>query len=156
MPSVEYSKKTAIVYYSWSGTTGSFANKLAHDSEADLFRVKDRKRPDFIKALFKGCSDSRKRMPIETEEPLPDLWSYEKVIFCVPIWAGYPAPAFNNMIAALPQGKTVELYMISGSGSSVQSEEGTKALVASRGCEVTVYQDVFASDVEMRFKSVKL
>lgn len=156
MPSVEYSKKAAIVYYSWSGTTGSFANKLAHDSDADLFRVKDRKRPDIFKALVKGCSESRKRLPIETENPLPDLWSYDKVIFCVPIWAGYPAPAFNNMIAALPQGKTVELYMISGTGSSVKSEEGTKALVTGRGCEVAVYQDIFAADVDVKFRSVKL
>ena len=56
MPSVEYSKKTAIVYYSWSGTTGSFANKLAHDSEADLFRVKPLpEEPDhFLGALPHG------------------------------------------------------------------------------------------------------
>ncbi|NLZ36562.1 MAG: hypothetical protein GX897_03685 [Clostridiales bacterium] len=155
MPTVEYSKKTAIVYYSWSGTTGSFANKLAHDSDADLYRIKDRKRPDLLSALFKGCADARNRMPIEAENALPDLWAYEKIIFCCPIWAGYPAPAFNNMIAALPSGKAVELYFISASGSSRKSEEGTKALISSKNCEIAAYQDIFSADVDVRYKLKK-
>jgi hypothetical protein len=91
-------------------------------------------------------------MPIETEAALPDLWSYEKVIFCCPIWAGYPAPAFNNMIAALPSGKAVELYFISASGSSSKSAEGTKALITAKNCEIAAYQNIFSADVDVKYK----
>ncbi|WP_418666215.1 hypothetical protein [Allofournierella sp.] len=65
-----------------------------------------------------------------------------KLILAVPIWAGYPATLFNNMVSLLPAEKEVELVMMSGSGNSAAGAEGTKELVRRSGCRVSKYSDV--------------
>jgi hypothetical protein len=71
-----------------------------------------------------------------------DFSAYEKIIIAMPIWAGHPAPAFNNIVKALPNGKEVELIMTSGSGKSDGTTEKTKKLVTDRGCKVSKYLDI--------------
>jgi len=59
-----------------------------------------------------------------------------------PVWAGKPAPAFNNIVEQIPSGKKIELVMVSGGGGTKSSSKGTIELFTARGCEVTGYEDV--------------
>jgi len=60
----------------------------------------------------------------------------------VPVWASHPAPAFNNIVEAIPSGKKIEIMLVSTSSRTKKSEEGTKKLFTDKGCEVVGYTDI--------------
>jgi len=71
-----------------------------------------------------------------------DLNRYDRIIIGCPVWAGYPAPAFNTIVECLPAGKEVEIFLCSGGSGTQKSEQGTRALVEKKGCTVVSYRDV--------------
>jgi multimeric flavodoxin WrbA len=95
-----------------------------------------------LKAFTVGAYRAIKRRKTEIHPIKSQLNSYEKIIIMAPVWAGNPAPAFNSIVERLPSGKKVELVMVSGGGGTKNSAEGTKNLIAARGCEVTDYTDI--------------
>ena len=114
----EEKMKTLVVYYSYSGNTKRIAERTAGELKAELFEIKDKKRPGKISAYVAGCfrAMSQKETPIEPVDI--DFSRYDKIIVMAPIWAGHPAPAFNSLVVQLPKGTKVELHMVSGSGES--------------------------------------
>ena len=82
-----------------------------------------------------------RRKKAELQDLTPDLSAYDKIVIAMPIWAGHPAPAINNIIDILPAGKEIELVMVSGSGSSADSAPKTKALIEAKGCKIVKYLD---------------
>ena len=133
-------KKALIIFYSYSGHTKNIAQQKAKSQDADLYEIKDQKRPGIVSAYVSGCFRAmrQKEMPIEAVEI--DFSRYESITVMAPIWAGHPAPAFNSLIAKLPSGTAVKLYMISGSGQS--SKDRVTEFVKSKDCTVTDYIDV--------------
>ena len=81
-----------------------------------------------------------------------NLQDYDRIIIGCPIWARYPAPAFNAIVEMLPSGKEVELFFCSAGGDSAASAEGTKELIAKKGCTVTTYRDVQTGAVPRKMK----
>jgi len=134
--------KTIVVYYSFSGKTKKFAHELAAKESADVFSLKAEKPKSMFGAFLAGAPAATRRKTARIGTLGFSFNEYDKVILAAPIWAGYPAPAFNNAVQLLPEGKQVELYFTSGSGDSAKSKEGTKALIAGRGCELLEYHDV--------------
>ena len=134
--------KTIVLYYSFSGKTKMLAVQKASELGADIEEVSEKKKPSFLKALAAGTFRARKRKKAEIQPVKADLSGYDQIIIMAPVWAGYPAPAFNNIIELLPPGKKVELFLTSASSGTKGSVEGSKALVTGRGCEVTGYTDI--------------
>lgn len=130
-----------VVYYSWSGHTEQIAKGKIEKEGADLFEVKDVRKPGTLAAYTAGCFRAMrmKRAPVK---PIGiTLDDYERIIIMSPVWAGHPAPAIYNVFDILPAGKNVEVYMVSGSGSS-GCEQKVRALVENKACRLTKYEDI--------------
>ena len=135
--------KTAILYYTFGGKSRKEANHLATTEEqAEVFEVNEQKKRNMFTAIFSGCPKAAKRKCSKIQPLDCRLEEYEKIILLAPIWAGYPAPAFNAMVELLPSGKKVEIYLQSTSGQAPKSKEGTCQLIKDKGCELIGYHDV--------------
>ena len=136
--------KTLVIFYSYSGNTLIQAEKIAKQESADIIRLRDIKPRSVIVTYSAGSFAAMKRKEAKLAEFNTDFSHYDKIIIAMPIWAGHPAPAINNVIACLPEGKEVELIMTSGSGNSARTAEKTKELITAKGCRVTNYTDIKA------------
>ena len=133
--------KTLVIYYSFTGHTRAAAKKIAQAENADIIEVKETKKRSKLNAYVAGSFAAMRHKEAVLQEYACDFAAYDRIVIAVPIWAGHPAPAFNNIINLLPSGKEVELVMISGGGNSGSSAEKTKQRIADRGCRVTKYLD---------------
>ena len=122
----------AILYYSFSGKTKSFAERTATETGAEIFEVFEKRKRNIITAFIPGCfqAGGLKESPITTTAT--GLDAYEEIVLMAPIWAGHPAPALNSMIKLLPEGKRVSIITTSGRGGYDLSK--TAALVEVKGC----------------------
>ncbi len=139
-------QKIAVLYYSYTGSTRKLAQDLARaltesGREVELFEVKDQKRPAAIKAYTAGCFNARRMHPAKVQPIGANLAVCDAIVLLAPIWWGHPAPPFNNMVAALPQGKKVEVWAVSASGTSAAKEK-VAAGVEKQGCTLGRYRDV--------------
>jgi hypothetical protein len=138
---------TIVIYYSYTGNTKKYAEDLANECDslcgenADILELQYAKPLSKPKAYALGSFAAMRRKCAELKPLGCDLAKYDKIIIAMPIWASHPAPPINNVIAALPSGKDVELIMISASGNSGNADK-TKALIEAKGCTVTKYADV--------------
>ena len=107
--------KTLIIYYSYTGKTRAIAEELAKKESADIVEVKEKKTRSKFNAYVFGCFAAMRQKKADLEPFNIDFSVYKKIIIAMPIWAGSPAPPFNNIIELLPNDKTIELIMTSGS-----------------------------------------
>lgn len=134
--------KTLVIYYSFTGKARKAAEGLAKKENAELIEVKEKNPRSKFNAYVFGSLAAIRQKSAEISRLDCDLSLFEKIIIVMPIWAGHPAPAMNNIINLLPDGKEIELVFTSGSGNSSGSAEKTKALIAAKGCKVTKYTDI--------------
>ena len=141
--------KTVIVYYSYGGITKKYSNALAKETQADVYEVDTLKKRSFIGNLFLECPKALTQKPTTIKDVNLDWSSYEKVVLAFPMWAGFPAPTFNNIVNILPSGKEVEIIIISGSGiTKPENKEKIIALVNKTGSNVVNYKDVLNTNVK--------
>ncbi|MCL2196838.1 MAG: hypothetical protein FWB77_04415 [Treponema sp.] len=134
--------KTIILYYSWSGKTKALAVKKAGEIGADIEEITEEKKISLIGSFFIGAPGAIKRKTAKIKPIAADLNNYEQIIIMAPVWASHPAPAFNNIVEAIPSGKKIEIILVSTSSGTKKSEEGTKKLFTDKGCEVVGYTDI--------------
>ncbi|HOF99552.1 MAG TPA: hypothetical protein PK438_02190 [Clostridia bacterium] len=134
--------RTIILYYTFGGATMTEAEKLASELKADCVRVREKKKRGLFTAFLPGCPQAMKRKASDIEPLGVDLTGYDRIALGAPIWASYPAPAFNSMVKLLPANKEVELFFCSGGGDTSESRAGTIKLVEDMGCTVVSYRDV--------------
>lgn len=134
--------KTVIIYYTFGGSTKKEAERLAVELNVPLCRVKETRERSFLAAFVPGGFLAMHRKPVAIRQLDIDLNDYDRIIIGCPVWAGYPAPAFNAIVERLPAGKEVGIFLCSGGGGTSKSEQGTKALIEKKGCIVVSYQDV--------------
>lgn len=134
--------KTVILYYTFGGSTKREAERLAAELNAPVCRVKEVHNRSFLAAFVPGGSLAMHRKTVAIQPIDIDLNDYDRIIIGCPVWAGYPAPAFNAIADRLPAGKKVELFLCSGGSGTQKSEQGTKALIENKGCTVASYRDV--------------
>lgn len=137
--------KTAVVYYSYTGKTRELAAKMAEAEQAELLEVRETKRRSTFSAYVFGSLAARRQKKAKIQPVGFSLSGYDRILVAVPLWAGFPAPAFQNILELIPQGKEIELTITSGSGNSSGSKEKTLALAAGRGVKIVKYQDVKTS-----------
>jgi flavodoxin len=135
---------TAILYYSLGGTTKKYSGKLAAETGADAFEVKERTRRNMLTAFIPGCMQAAGGKASKIVDPGVDLGKYDEIIIAGPIWAGNPAPAVNAIIALLPPGKTVTLVTICGSGS--YDPKRAAETVEARGCTLKETRSLTAKE----------
>lgn len=136
--------KTLVIYYSYTGKTKKIAEGLAKKESADMIEVKEKKTRSKFSAYVFGSLAARGQKQTALQPFDADFSAYDKIIIAMPIWAGYPAPAMNNIISLLPKGKKIELIMTYGSGNSKSTSEKTKALIEAKGCDIVKYEDIKA------------
>lgn len=139
--------KTLIIYYSYTEKTKKLAEALAKTEGADIIEVKYQKRPSKVCAYVKGSFAARKQKQADLQPFQADFAAYDKIIIAAPVWAQYPAPAFNNIMAALPGGKKVEIIMTSGSGNSGNTRKLAEAALVEKGCELIGFKDIKAAEI---------
>ena len=137
--------KTIILYYTFGGSTKKEAERLAKELNATTYRVKETRNRCFLAAFVPGGFYAMKRKTVAIQPIKVNLKEYDRIILGCPVWAAYPAPAFNSIVEQLPAGKEVGIFLCSGGGDTKKSEEGTKALIEKKGCKVISYQDVVTS-----------
>ncbi|MGE4486182.1 MAG: flavodoxin family protein [Oscillospiraceae bacterium] len=147
--------KTIVLYYTLGGATKTEAERVAEQEGAALCQVTEEKKRNIISAFISGCPNAMKRKASKIRPLNHDLNEYDRIIIGCPIWAGYPAPAFNSVLELLPRGKEVGLFFCSGAGAEPKSERGTKDLIAQKGCTLIFYRDVKAVNPSKKTKGQK-
>ena len=136
--------KTAVVYYSFGGTTRSYARAEAKARGADLIELKPRRPYNLMSAFVRGCLEAVKQKAVALEG-MPLFVGYDRVVLMAPVWADYPAPPFNSAVELLPPGTEVEVILVSGSGNSEKSKAKVRLQIKKRGCTLTAQRDIRAS-----------
>ena len=136
--------KTLILYYSYSGNTKELALKKAAETGADSEEITETNKQGTLAAYTVGCYKAMKGIKTEIQPVKSNPGDYEKIIIMAPVWAANPAPAAYNIFDMLPQGKKVEIIMVSAGGGTKGSKERTISLATARGCEVISYTDINA------------
>jgi len=136
--------KKLIIFYSYSGNTKAIAEALAAKESSEIEEIKEIKRRGKFRAYTAGifASIKGKAWPIQ---PLnADLAEYDHLILLSPIWASNPPPAINALLEILPEGKTISIKMVSGSGKS-ECKERLEEAIKSKGSVLEDFEDIMAS-----------
>lgn len=144
--------KTVILYYTFGGATKKEAEKLAAEMGCEAVRVREKRNRSLVGSFIPGCLQAMKRKASVIGPIGIDLSDYERIVVGAPIWAGYPAPAFNAIVRLLPSGKEVELFLCNGGGGSDESGAGTRKFVEDAGCRVVSYRDVNTGEKPAKLK----
>lgn len=134
--------KTLVIYYTLGGATRKEAEKLASERGADLCGVREARKRNLFSAFIPGAPSAMRRKSVAIQPLGVDLNAYDRIVIGCPVWAGYPAPAFNAIAERLPSGKEVEIFLCSGGGETPESAKGTKELIQNKGCTLISYRDV--------------
>lgn len=126
--------KTAVVYYSLSGKTKSYAVAEASARKAVLIELTPAKEYNIFSSFLKGCPAAGKQKSVPLAYT-PDLSDFERVVLMAPVWAGYPAPPFNSAIDLLPFDCLVEVILTAGSGVC-KNMEPVKQKIETQDCIV--------------------
>lgn len=139
--------KTIIIYFSYTGKTKKFAEEKAALEDADILALELQMRRGNFLTYTAGSLAARGHKKAKLRPYKVNLSQYEKIIIGMPIWAGNPAPAMNNILQEIPKDKKVELIFTSGSGNSRKSGEYVKSVLSQRHVKVIRVTDVKASDI---------
>lgn len=138
--------RTIIMYYTFGGSSRKEANRIADTNDNSvLCEIKEEKKRNLVTAFISGCPKAMKREQSSIQKIVYNLKDFDKIILVAPVWAGYPAPAFNSMVELLPSGKEVEVYLCSGGGETPKSEEGTCKIIRDKSCNLTAYHNIKTS-----------
>jgi len=132
-----------VLYYSYNGHTRKVAEKLARTQGAELVEVATQRKQNALSAYVVGCPKARMRKSAKIKPVSQDLSEYDFITLASPVWAGFPAPAFNAMVKLLPKGKNVQVVLVSGhgSGATKKSSDGTRKEIMHQGCQVVAYKE---------------
>ena len=123
-----------VMYYSLTGRSRYEANRIAKENDADIYEVREQRYRSMYNAYLFGPAQARARRFVYIEPIAIALEDFDKIIIVCPVWGGYPAPAFNNIVSELPPDKLVEIYLTSDSGKAKAGEE-TVTLVELQGVQ---------------------
>lgn len=136
--------KIQILFYTFGGATRKEALRLKDEFQnagnsikcTEITEIKNR---SLLSSFFSGCPKALQRKaskiaPVQIEQDA------DRFIVGCPIWAGFPAPAFNAIIPLIPNRKEVELFFCSGGGEAPKSKQGTIDLIKSKGLTIISYR----------------
>lgn len=142
---------TLVMYYSFTGRSRYEAKRMSKELGADIYEIHEQRHRAPYNAYLFGPGQARGRKFVYIEPVAIDLEDYDKIILVCPVWGGYPAPAFNNMVNELPPDKDVEVYLTSDSGK-VKAKDETIMLVERQGVKVVKFEVIKTLDLNKRDK----
>jgi flavodoxin len=107
--------KTAVVYYTYDGSTRVAAQLLARQLGADIFELEEIKKRgksalSFMAAAFGALAEKRSRLK---NDFAAEMKNYDCLYIGSPVWANKTAPAFNAFAASLDAaGKKIVLFTL--------------------------------------------
>lgn len=135
--------KTIILYYTLGGASRKEARKLAiENKQAIVCEVLEAKKRTLFSSFIPGCPMAMMRKASKIQAIKYKLSEFDRIQIICPIWAGFPAPAFNAIVNLLPVGKEVELFMCSGGGEASKSQEGTEKMIIDKDCKLVSYHNI--------------
>jgi flavodoxin len=112
---------TLVVYFSFTGSTKSIAEKIAETLGADIMELKTSKNyptEGFRKYFWGGKSVIFGEKPELTNEHI-DLSQYDTIIIGTPVWAGSFTPPIKSFISQYKiQGKRIALFASHAGGGA--------------------------------------
>lgn len=133
---------TLVLFYSYKGHTKLEAEKIAKENNYEIIEIIEAKKRGIINAFFNGCPAALKQKASKITTPAIDMTAFNSFIVCAPIWAGFPAPAFNSMLELLPKGSNIEIVLCSGGGESPKGVLGAKAKAEALGMNVISIKEI--------------
>jgi hypothetical protein len=138
---------TFIIYFSYTGKTKLLAERKAAEENADILPLTLKKRRGKFLTYTAGSLAAMRRKKAKLNDFDCDFSKYKRFVIAMPIWAGLPAPAMNNIVPLIPAGSEVELIFTSGSGNSKKSGVKYTEAFAKNGATVTKVSDVKAAEI---------
>lgn len=135
--------KTLVLFYSYSGNTKRLVNELAAKESFDIAEILDVRRPGKFKAYTAGCFAAMKGKAWPIRPLSADFSAYDRIILLASVWAGHPAPPVYAALELLPEGKSVEVKMVSGSGDC-GCEERLRRIIESKGSTLAGFENIKA------------
>jgi len=107
--------KTAIVFFSYDGSTRAAAKVLSEKTGADIFELEEKRKRgrsplSFMAAGFGASIGKRSRL---NDTFSRQMESYGRIYIGTPVWAGKAAPAVNSFVHSLDaEGKEIILFTL--------------------------------------------
>jgi flavodoxin len=111
--------KTAVIYYSYNGSSAQVAEILKAELNADIFRIEtlDSKRRKGLFLIFWGGGQVLKGKKPPLKPLSVDINAYDLIILGTPVWASSPAPALVSFLSTNSiAGKKVALFCCHAGG----------------------------------------
>lgn len=143
---------TVVVYYTFGGSTKAEAEKLGTELNAPVYRIREKRSRSLIGSFIPGGLQARKRKAVKIQPADADFDAFERIVIGCPVWAAYPAPAFNSIVELLPPGKEVEIFLCQGGADMRESDEGTRAQIEARGCKLTQIRTITTGKAPSKMK----
>lgn len=135
--------KTLVIFYSYTGTAKRIALNFAVQNADETLEIQDLKRPCVFKAYTIGCLAATQGKAWAIKPPAVNLAAYNRFVLFAPIWANNTPPAFNALLELLPNGTSVEIRVVSGSGKSgAKCRERIHNILKAKGCALESYADL--------------
>lgn len=135
--------KTAVVFFSYDGSTREAAKAISEKTGADMFELEEKRKRgksplSFITAGFGASIGKRSRLKSTFSLQMKE---YERIYIGTPVWAGKAAPAINTFVHSLAaEGKEVFLFTLQADpdpdGSPSKSIDAFKAILEKKGAKV--------------------
>lgn len=136
--------KTAIVFFSYDGSTRTAAKVLSEKTGADIFELEEKAKRgrsplSFMAAGFAASIGKRSRLKSTFWQQMKE---YGKIYIGTPIWAGKAVPAVNTFVHSLAaEGKEIVLFTLQADPEpdkkQSKSIETFKTLLEKKGASVT-------------------
>lgn len=132
--------RSIVVYYSLSGHSRKIAQSKAAELNADILELLEVKKSGKFSAFTSGIYKAMAHKKAKLQNINIDFSIYDSIVIVMPIWAGSPAPAFNNLVDLLPRDKNIELILTSDSGNS--NQKNIKEFLNKQGLTLVKYTDI--------------
>lgn len=112
--------RSAVIYYSRTGTTRIVANALASELGAHIVEIRcARYRPGLLRYLLAGHDSVKGKLP-SIELPALDLAAYDLLLIGTPVWTSHPSLPVRAFLAGKPDlPDRVALFLTHGGHSPV-------------------------------------
>ncbi len=137
--------KTAVAYYSLTGTCRKLAEERATTQDVPCVAVEEARKRNIVSAFTVGCFKAMKQKPSAIKPISGEITNCDHLVIFAPVWAGMPAPAFNSLVNALHSGQEAEVVLVSGGGTS-KAEPRVRAQLEAKGIKLLSFSDVKAPE----------
>ncbi len=138
-----------VAYFSYSGRTRYEATCVAREMGAELYELREQHRRGMLRLNLLGPIQARRQNTVMIEPVAVDFSEYDRIVLCVPVWGGYPAPVFNNAIREVPQGMEISVVLTCDSGK-IKTEDAIRRYAESHGVHVTDITVIKTIDLNKR------